>query len=128
MTTRRLGRGADKARVGGEGTPGAVLQPGEEGLREGQWACGEPMGTLISPTSWVSSTTLKVGEGSGTPGGRVSKELLHGRPPRDPRLQQSARRDQSPASGLLGPRPVPPPGPPGRPSRFPRKSAPRHAF
>ena len=85
------GQGADKARAGGEGTPGGVLQPGEEGLREGQRPGGEPTGTLIAPTSWLSSTALKVGEGSGTPGGRGSKELLHGRDRKSTRLNSSHR-------------------------------------
>lgn len=35
----------------GGGPREGVLQPGEEGLREGQWSCREPMDTLISSTS-----------------------------------------------------------------------------
>ena len=43
------GQGADKARAGGEGTPGGVLQPGKRGTGRGSGQAGSPRAPSSPP-------------------------------------------------------------------------------
>lgn len=113
--------------MGGEGTPGGGLATrGRGGSGRGSGHAGSPWAPSSPPPPWVSSSTMKVGKGSGTPGGRGSKELL-----------QAGGRRRTPASsrGRAGtnvlpracwvPLPVPPTWPSRSPLTFPPANPPR---